>query len=164
MCNPPTYARQHHRVRSDIHQQCQTAQYDLSAAREAARIQHRLDIVLDESATVTSFAAPHSQRILERSEWAYPSAVLYEDSPNRRWNVQQRQPRPTQNEKSSQDDKQDEREMQYEYDVREGAVNQAAGGTNDGGSTTGGAADASKVIVFSSSMKRGSLRNGSTIG
>ena len=124
--------------------------------------------MLNESAAVAGIASPRPKRILQRCKRADPTRVLDQDSPNRSGHVQQCEPWPSHNQQSSKHDEEDEREMNYQYEIREDAVDQAAGVMASpeiaGGTTTGGAAGASKPIFFTSSANRGSGRNESTIG
>jgi hypothetical protein len=118
MCNGPTAARQNHRVRADVHQENESAEHKLRRPIEASRIEHRLDVVLDETAGIASLAAPHSKRILQRRQWANPAGILDQHSPYGRRDVQERNPGPSRRYESSQYDEEDETEMEYENDVR----------------------------------------------
>ena len=118
MCSFTAKARQGYAIRGEIEQQYQAAEHNLRSARQSGGIKQRPNVVLDETAAVTSAAALHAQRIFQRRKRTNPTHVLDQYAPHCSGNVKKCHPRPAQNQQSSQNDKEDKREMQYEYEVR----------------------------------------------
>ena len=116
------HPRDYYTVGSQIDQQGEASQHDLRSTRETGRIEHRLDVVLDESSTVPRVAAALAERILERRQGTDPAVVLDEYAPDGGGNVWHRDPRPSEHQQSAQYDKEDEREVNDEYEISEGAV------------------------------------------
>jgi hypothetical protein len=104
-------SRYYNTVCGQIDEQGETTEHYLRSTREPGRIEQRLDVVLNEPATVSRFTSALTERILERRQGTDPPAVLDDHAPDGRRNVEQRHPPPTENEQSAQYDKEDEREM-----------------------------------------------------
>jgi hypothetical protein len=112
-------------VRSEIDESGKTPKHNLRSTRKPGGIQQRLNVVLDESSTVSGLTTTSSQRILERRQRTDPAAVLYENTPHRGGNVKERDPRPSDHEQPAEDDKNHEREMNRKYEIGQRAVDQA---------------------------------------
>jgi len=111
-------ARQHCCIRREIEQQHQASQNDLRAAGQSGGIQRRPDVMLDKSAAVSSFAASHPQCNFERCQRANPAGVFDQHAPERGGKVYGCHPPPAQDEKSSENYKENERQVEYEYEIR----------------------------------------------
>src|SRR5690606_36767554 len=70
-------AQHDERIDGDVDRNDGACERKLDAAREPARIKHRQQEVLDESAVVTRLAAERAQAVLERRQRADPTAELY---------------------------------------------------------------------------------------
>lgn len=113
-----------HAIRSQIHDQSETSKHDLRPTREPGRIEHRLNVVLDESSTVSRLSAAHPERILEWRQRTDPAAVLDENAPDGGGNVNERHPRPAEHQQSAQHNEEDEPEVNDQYEIGERAVDQ----------------------------------------
>src|SRR5215216_3335099 len=78
--------------------------------------------------------------------------------------MERRDPRPSEHQESSQNHEEDKREMDYQDEIGERSVNQVVSAEDSSLPDSGGPAEASNVILFTSSSKRGSLRSESTNG
>ena len=65
--------------RDQIDDQGETPQHDLRSTRESARIEHGLNVMLDESSNVLARTAAPTERILERREGTDAASVLGEE-------------------------------------------------------------------------------------
>jgi hypothetical protein len=123
----PVHSRDYYTICGQIDEQGDTPEHDLRSTREPGGVEQRLDVVLNESSAVSRLPSAATERILERRQGTNPPGVLDENPPDGGGNVEQRHPGPAEHQQSAQYDKQDEREVNYEDEIGEGAVDQATG-------------------------------------
>lgn len=104
-------------IHDGVEQENTEAEPELNPTRQSVRVDHRGDVVIDETAGVAGFAASSSERILERRQWADESHELDHGAVQSDGDVNPRQSSPAQREQPAEDDEQDEGEVEQEYQV-----------------------------------------------
>ena len=84
------------------------------------------EVVLEEPARIARRTCSATQRVLEGREWADAARNLDEHPPERGWKMHKRPPAPAESEEPAGHDEHDEREMEDEDEIGQGAIDQEA--------------------------------------
>ena len=98
----------------DVDDNDHASQYELDFAGQARRINDVQEIVLDEAIGIPRLASPDTQMVLEMGERAEATGQFDEQRPRRRGKVKQRRPAPPHGDCSTDQRKQDKRQVKYE--------------------------------------------------
>src|SRR4030095_12184158 len=120
---PPAHpATRDEGVHDQVDEQDQPSENELDLAGESARIDHRHQIVLDETTWVARRAGEAPELVLERGERTDPSGDLDERSPGGRGKMEEEQPPAVKGEQAAGDHEDDEGKVNDDDEVSEGAV------------------------------------------
>ena len=109
-------------VDPQIEKENRSAEYDLNGTREAGRIDNGKQVVFYETRTVPGLSALDSQAVLERREGTDSAAPFDKYAPERGRQVDEGEPAPLQDQKSSEDDEKNKEEMDQNHNVGEHSV------------------------------------------
>ena len=104
-------------VRDDVDHDDSDAQRDGHARREALGVEDPHDVVLDETSLVTLLPSQSTKVVLERCERTDPAHEFDHGSVNRDGKVNPRELLPSNDEKSSEDDEENKREVRENHSV-----------------------------------------------
>src|SRR5687768_9111784 len=110
------------RIDNDIERDNSRAENELHLPGETCRIDCRGDVVLDESAFVSRFAAPAAKAHFQWRKRADESHELDDCAVNRDGDVDPGEARPPPHKESAEDHEEDEREVSDENDIGQSAV------------------------------------------
>ena len=131
------------------------------SARQAGRVDHGSDVVLDEAAGVARLTGPLSELDLQRRQRANETHILDQDPPECRGKMNPGDPPFPQDEQPAEDDEDDEAEMQGEYEIGQSVEERLHRGTSI--ARAAGGASAARLLSAHSAPARHGVREQSLL-